>query len=47
VLFKPAGNAQSVSEWADYKAIFWSVANDEPTGVPIRSRAQAKEKLNA
>jgi hypothetical protein len=35
-------NAQSVSEWAGYEAIFWRVATDEPTGLPVRSRAQAK-----
>jgi hypothetical protein len=39
--------AQSVSEWAGYEAIFWRVATDEPTGLPVRSCAQAKEKLNA
>ncbi len=40
-------NAQSVSEWAGYEAIFWRVTTDEPPGLPIRSRAQANEKLNA
>ncbi|HQS27008.1 MAG: hypothetical protein B7Y59_11490 [Burkholderiales bacterium 35-55-47] len=39
--------AQSVSEWAGYEAIFWRVATDEPTGLPVRSRAQAKGKLSA
>jgi hypothetical protein len=39
--------AQSVSEWAGYEAIFWRVATDEPTGLPVRSRVQTKEKLNA
>jgi hypothetical protein len=39
--------AQSVSEWAGYEAIFWRIATDEPTGLPVRSRAQANEKLSA
>ncbi len=44
---RSSSHTQSVSEWAGYEAIFWRVATDEPTGLPVRSRAQAKEKLSA